>query len=873
MSSVQQSSSATAPATATKKKFGKNLNKMVQATAPSAGQTSSSKHGHHHSHHSNAGLLLLSTKKAAGGLLASSNSSKLAAATAAAAAATAAGLGGSTHGTSSDVTTDPTATTAPVTTSKPAAQKLSSAGTHMAAKPVRSLAYESAPSTHDVLRAAVVGAVAESQHEAPDAWGVTAAKGSEAAAAAAAAASAATTVDAVDTSSTIRHHAEYGMERERHQHPHEQRQQQHEDDYDHDQAARFGPRFEIETSWDEYGGRSAGPAGASASAGKQQQLSSDSAEPLLVTATNVTASAIATATAAATTDEDHDQVLYMSRLARERAEKRRSEEDARFQEQQKRAAERLRELEQKMLSSSPDVTTATAAWDATQTRSGTRGLWEPNEQKHEKPKHARQGDDYQRNSINKVEESHSSPLLHANSNSNYTGPVIHLSSYEDRDRGERKDSAAAPRMLYDPKSGSMVAVKAPRAGGNDEGRKERGSKKVRGKNADAAVSHKSETGGDNTSSKQATAANNRKNKGRKEDSRTNGTTAAPVLFKVDPSKKKVNPERRLPRTCGVLYARDEKGNVYCADGCEGDLGYGAHSVRGGRARNANAYAEYTEKQQHHQNQHQQQRYKSNDEELDTYDHNLGNTYETEQPHESDDDVALYTGFIPEEPPEPVEWIKPTDKIELVTGLDDSPTLKPTAKEWSPSQTALAAAAAARAMAAKNQNSLDLAGDRSLDDVDEMEDDDDDDDAITGLGFDPTQDMDFGMHSPAADPDRPSKLGVVNLETLALDPPMYSSSSAAASNPSHIFSFGTSGTWGVNQAAPAGNSDWNVPGLAGGIFGSDAFRGRTDTTTTDSTSSFLNNIPSSNSWGSPTGLGSLGGVSMNATDNKTNTTGD
>jgi hypothetical protein len=155
----------------------------------------------------------------------------------------------------------------------------------------------------------------------------------------------------------------------------------------------------------------------------------------------------------------------------------------------------------------------------------------------------------------------------------------------------------------------------------------------------------------------------------------------------------------------------------------------------------------------------------------------------------------------------------------------------------------------------------------------MEDDDDDDDAITGLGFDPTQDMDFGMHSPAADPDRPSKLGVVNLESLALDPPMYSSSSAAASNPSHIFSFGTSGTWGVNQAAPAGNSDWNVPGLAGGIFGSDAFRGGTDTTTTDSTSSFLNNIPSSNSWGSPTGLGSLGGVSMNATDNKTNTTGD
>jgi hypothetical protein len=825
-------------------------------------------------------------------LLASRDSSKLAAATAAAAAATAAGLGASTDGTQSGVMNDPTATSSSATAAtKPAVPKpAGAANTHMAAKPVRSLAYESAPSTHDVLLSAVVGAVAESQHETPDAWGVTAAKGSEAAAAAAAAATvasgnaASTTVDTAGDgkASTIRHHAEYGMEREqRHQHERQQRQrqhQQHEDDYAHDQADRFGPRFEIETSWDEYGGRSAGPPGAasasaSASAGKQvQAVGADTTEALSVPATSATASAIATTTTAAgTKEEDHDQVLYMSRLARERTEKRRSEEDARFQEQKTRAAERLRELEQKMLSSSPEATTTTAAWDAARTRSGTRGLWEPEEQGHEKPKqHTREGDDYHRGGTGKVPESQPP----ANGSSNYTGPVIHLSSYEDRDRGERKDSAAAPRMLYDPKSGSMVAVKAPTRGGiggNDDSRKERGSKKIRSKTADTAVSQKVDT--DNTGSKQAIAANNRKNKG-KNDNRTNGTAAAPVLPKVEPFKKKVNPERRLPRTCGVLYARDEKGNVYCSDGCEGDLGYGAHSVRGGRARNATAYADYTEKQQQHQNQHQQQRYKNSDEERDTYDQNLGNTYDNEhqQPHESDDDVALYTGFNLEEPPEPVEWIKPTDKIELVTGLDDSPTLKPTAKEWSPSQTALAAAAAARAMAAKNQNDLDLAGDRSMDDVDEIEDEDDDDDPINGLGFDPTQDMDFVMHSPAADPDRPSRLGVVNLEALALEPPMYSSSNAA-SDPSHIFSFGTSGTWGVNQTAPAGNSDWNVPGLAGGIFGSDAFRGGTDTTRTDSTSSFLNNIPSSNSWGSPTEFGSLGGVSMNATDNKTNSTGD
>jgi hypothetical protein len=924
MSSVQRSSSATAAgATATKKKFGKNLNKMVQATAPLAGGLASGNSKHHHSHHSNAGLLLLSTKKAGGGLLASKTTA------AAAAAAAAASSACTTDGTSSIVTTSAptdTSTAAAATTttpSKPVAPKLS---THMAAKPVRSLAYESAPSTHDVLLSAVVGAVAESAHETPDAWGVTAAKGSEAAAAAAAAAaatataSAATTVDqmTVDMStSTIHHHATaldaYGMERgmergggRERQHPHghayqqrKQQHQQHEDD--HRDEDRFGPRFEIETSWDEYGGRGrgvnptngagtgAGTSGAG-TAGKQAKPVSDTpAEPaaLPVAATTVTAST----TAGISIDDDHDQVGYMSRLAQERAGKRRSEEDARFQEQKERAAERLRELEQKMLSSStasppdaPTATTAAAAWDRgdrgttrTASGSGNRGLWEPDQQGHEKPKHTRDGDDYHRSSTSKNPDSHVNANSNINANSNYTGPVIQLSSYEDRDRGERKDSAAAPRMLYDPKSGSMVAVKAPRAGGsgngNDDSRKERKASKL--KKLENTANDRN-----TASSKQAS----KKLRGGKSDNRTNGTTTTPSTSKAESSVKKkvnVNPDRRLPRTTGVLYARDEKGNVYCADGCEGDLGYGAHSVRGGRARNATAYAEYNEKQQQQQpNQHQQQsRYKSNDEEHDnSYEQNLGNPYETDhqQPHESDDDLALYTGFNPEpepeEPPEPIEWIKPTDKIELVTGLDDSPTLKPTAKEWSPSQTALAAASAARALAAKNQSSQDLAGDRSLDDVDEMTDEDDDDDPIGGLGFDPTQDMDFGMNSPAADPDRPSRLGVVHLDSLALEAPMFSSSNAA-SNPSHIFSFGTSGTWGASQAAPEGQSDWNVPGLSGGIFGSDAFRGVTETTTTDSTSSFLNNIPSSNSWGSPTGLGSLGGVSMNATDNTTNTNGD
>jgi hypothetical protein len=39
----------------------------------------------------------------------------------------------------------------------------------------------------------------------------------------------------------------------------------------------------------------------------------------------------------------------------------------------------------------------------------------------------------------------------------------------------------------------------------------------------------------------------------------------------------------------------------------------------------------------------------------------------------------------------VEWVKANEKIELLTGAQDSPTLKATAQPWAPSEAALAAA--------------------------------------------------------------------------------------------------------------------------------------------------------------------------------------
>ena len=42
-----------------------------------------------------------------------------------------------------------------------------------------------------------------------------------------------------------------------------------------------------------------------------------------------------------------------------------------------------------------------------------------------------------------------------------------------------------------------------------------------------------------------------------------------------------------------------------ADGCEGDLGYGAHSVPGGRVKNPEAYAKFSQQQQQLYEQRQQ----------------------------------------------------------------------------------------------------------------------------------------------------------------------------------------------------------------------------------------------------------------------------
>lgn len=382
------------------------------------------------------------------------------------------------------------------------------------------------------------------------------------------------------------------------------------------------------TNWDEYGGRN---------------LSSNGSSGLYIPANE--------------SGED-DQKAAMARMARERAEKRRAEEESRQMEQREKAAQRLRELDEK--TGSADVLDAQADHVAK-----PRTLFDPNMPGKdssltlEKTSNLPNG---------KYPNALDTPEGQMDSREAYSRqPVIQLASYEDRDRGQR-GAVAAPRMLYDPKSGSMVAVpsKDDSSAAGGRGRKERGKK---GKNVrDKDVKSDSKQDGE-------AAKGNRKGKREKKSTIESASPA-----KQD-AKKKPSKDRKLPRTCGVLYSRDNKGNFFCLDGCDGDLGYGAHSVPGGRIKNSDAYANYLEDQK-----------RTSHEDGGYYKQSLMDTsFEADGDH---GEVTLHTGFnIPAPHEVTFDWVKPSDKIELITGIDESPTLQATAKEWAPSQAALAAAAA------------------------------------------------------------------------------------------------------------------------------------------------------------------------------------
>jgi len=462
-----------------------------------------------------------------------------------------------------------------------------------------------------------------------------------------------------------------------------------------------------------------------------------------------------------------DQTEYMSRLAHEKAEERRKEEQTLEKQRTVGAESRLRELEESMPGSEPPK--QRSLWVPDDYAAGgqfspeapvERTLWEP--QTTEKST-SRSNETKKGKSNGKAAEEKASPKTASAtpaSDSMPEGPVIHLSSYEDRSRGESRNGAAGPRMLFDPKSGSMIEFKqeTPRANGTRRS-------KVRGKNG---TNETPDTRG-------------RKGKqGRKDDTlsgRKKRGDGPSTKTDTKQGRKIRNTEHRLPRTLGVLYVRDKKGSApYCADGCDGDLGYGSHSVRGGRIRNPVAHAKFVQAQQQ-----QQFTYNGADK---SQDYSFNDT----------DGSGGYGSGYAEEKPQELELVKGDEKLELLTGAPESPTLKATAMEWAPSGAALAAAIAhSNGGGGGSVKSESIATAQQTDDEEEADDSDPMD--FIGLGFDPTQNMADVMQSPALQKET-SHLEGVDLSKLALDgtPAKNIFSSYSTSSP-----WGTSGTNGSGDA--------------------------------------------------------------------------
>ena len=633
----------TTTTTPSKKKFGKNLNKLTKPPAPPTAAENSKANAA-----SRNGLLLLSTNKRGSGSGPAKN-----------------GL---------------------LASSKPVAAPLPSLG----------LQYESSTSTHDVLLGAVVGAAACRAEQKPDAWGRAAAasnsapsnknnkKSSSAGDGDAPSPSPKQQPETVkdNTQSTAPEHSNEYSRSTTPPHARNEQQQQH---------------LVASSNWDEYGGRE------STAGGHHRGLVNTDDDGTNNKRSNNN-----------NNNSSDSQQVYMSKLARERADNRRQEEASRAQEQKEKASQRLQALESKLGENggkqnrnvvleplgSAAASSANGKTSSSRPTQQQRTLYDPNRTFSSLVGGG--GADGKKPSGGTSVGSHDeqprggdvSPRPGSNpSGGAYSGPMIHLNSYEDRDRGEAP-RAAAPRMLFDPKSGSMVAVSS-----RDDNKRANAKTAKRGRNKGKDVA--------DDANKKAPVSG--KNAGKSRTTRTKETTTRGKNKEKTKFAGKIsaNTERKLPRTRGVLYTRDDKGNCYCADGCDGDLGYGAHSVEGGRVRNPESYTEFMEQQQQ---LYKEQVPPSDDgcvrsmsaDGYDSYPH-----HEHDNPYLATDEsmgMGLHTGYGVDEQdetqytPVQLDWLKPNEKIELVTGMDEeSPTLQATAREWAPSQAALSAAAQAAVM--------------------------------------------------------------------------------------------------------------------------------------------------------------------------------
>ena len=334
------------------------------------------------------------------------------------------------------------------------------------------------------------------------------------------------------------------------------------------------------------------------------------------------------------------QVEYMSKLAKERAEKLRLEEEARMAAQKERAGMRLRELEEKRLEErkknlqiksqerkelagpsnqvileplgklkkdAPDSSSHGPMLNAQLAeKKNARTLYDPDRPfsslvggkavasvsssaiKDERPleitkkplvnepsptplvKHGEQA------SIDSKKNEPPPPAVH----------MVQLSNLDELDRGGRGEGQGGPRMLFDPSSGSMVAVKSREDPKSTKKPKQKVPQKAPAKSSEEVGKVISRRASDGVGVEASLRSKQGKGSSRKDEPLpSQQKLKKSVLDKVQPNRRK-----RIPRTCGVLYKLDKSGNYLNADGCNPDNGYGAHLVPGGRVKNPGAHA-------------------------------------------------------------------------------------------------------------------------------------------------------------------------------------------------------------------------------------------------------------------------------------------
>lgn len=521
-------------------------------------------------------------------------------------------------------------------------------------------------------------------------------------------------------------------------------------------------------------------------------------------------------------NNNESQVEFMARLAQESKEKRRKEEEARTLEQKERAAERLQALEKKMgpksntssggvilenLSRNPP-NSKTRRDNANNSRvdqtQKARTLYDPS-----RPYNSSVG-------ANGGRKNESPKKTDATERKNAGGspPIqkIQLSGYDDQGRGERS-SSSGPRMLFDPKSGSMVAVsKRDDAGTTSSSKSRRDRAKEKGRNG-KDTGRRNEAGyGNRLDGSRPLSRKERKREGkeRKHSADASGSRSPNSIDNgtshhggKNSSNRKDN--NKLPRTRGVLYKRDENGNLLSADGCDGDVGYGSHSVPGGRLRNAKAYTSYSkisveaQNNAHNYNHHHLTDTSGFHMDHEKYAMNLPSSLTRDHFMRSPKKVHGDNSQIL---PEPVT-VKPNERIEILTGLEESPTLQATAAVWAPSEAALAELKKKTPAKISKKTSLDDEGDISESEVhainamavidNDVEECHQSPSVGLGLGFDPTKNMDYVMMSP----DEATETSLPNLPR-PLSNPFASSHVLGSSTWSAAGSMGSLSDWAYSR---------------------------------------------------------------------------